>query len=53
MIYQIFNLYSAVTTCKKLEKFNAWIFCKTQKTYFDLLFLQKPWSKIFPKKEII
>ena len=37
MFYPIFSLHAAVTLCNKLEKFNASISYKTQKTHFGPL----------------
>ena len=48
--YPIFASHAVATSDKKLEKRNALICYKTQKTYFCPLFVQKLQYKIFSKK---
>ena len=51
MFHQTFSLHASVISCKKLE-FGKMICFKTQKTYLEPLFNQKPQCKVFLKNII-
>ena len=46
MLYPVFSLNAAATSCKKLEKSYLLICYRTEKTHFGPFFVQKPWCNI-------